>query len=201
MKSIITFLLFALCLPTTYASYDDGLISAGEYEGGVDWLSGLLVVDGGGAVIIEVWNSACLEVHSTSTPLGLGKGGIMDIVLDKNSHMDYYGGLTEEIILYKNATANLYGGRIDGITSFQYATSEHINIYCQTGWSWLYGASNKIVGITGLWKDGSDFTIRFTSNGEAFGADPVWMNVNVIPEPATLTLLGVGGLLLRKRKQ
>ncbi len=47
MKRIITLLLFALCLPMAYAGYTDGLISAGEYEYGVDWLSGLLVVNGG----------------------------------------------------------------------------------------------------------------------------------------------------------
>ncbi len=198
MKRIITLLLCVLCLQITYAGYDDGLISAGEYEGGVDWLDGQLIVDGGGAVIIEVWNSACLEVRSTSTPLGLGKGGIMDIALTNTSRLDYYGGLTEEIALYKNATANLYDGRIDYITSYQYATTQHINITCQTGWEWIWEGQN-IVGITGLWRNDTGFTIHFIDK-QNLGFDPVWKNINIIPEPATLTLLGIGGLLLRRKK-
>jgi hypothetical protein len=48
MKRMILLLLFVCCLSITQAGYDDGLISAGEYEYGVNWLSGTLVVNGGG---------------------------------------------------------------------------------------------------------------------------------------------------------
>jgi hypothetical protein len=206
MKRIVSFLIFALCFSTGYAGYagySDGFITAGEYEYGVDWLSGLLVVNGGGADRIEVLNSALLEVRSTSIPINENwyVGGILDIAIKNNSHLDYYGGQTQELTVRGNATANLYGGRIDYITNAQFVTIPHVNIYCQPGWLWILDGTQKKVGITGLWEDNSTFNIHFTSNGEYFGADPVWENINVIiPEPASMLLLGLGGLLIRRKK-
>ncbi|HPD48778.1 MAG TPA: hypothetical protein P5279_18205, partial [Anaerohalosphaeraceae bacterium] len=94
MRSML--MLFACCLCPVYAGYDDGLISAGEYEWGVEVFGGTLVVDGGGAYRIEARNFSKVEVWSTSTPLGTGVGGIMDLCIDDNSRLDYYGGVTEE---------------------------------------------------------------------------------------------------------
>jgi hypothetical protein len=48
MKRVIPLVLFASCFSVTQAGYDDGLISAGEYEPYVEWFSGTLVVEGGG---------------------------------------------------------------------------------------------------------------------------------------------------------
>jgi hypothetical protein len=91
--------------------------------------------------------------------------------------------------------AYLYSGRIDFISSMQYASIEHVVIDCRKGWSWLYTGA-KITGITGLWKDGSAFSIKFIDHRDF---DPTWTNVDVIPEPATLLMLGFGGLLMRRK--
>lgn len=204
MKTVIPILIVACCFPFTYAGYTDGFIGPGEYEGIVQWGSGLLKVDGGGAVGIEVLSPSRLEVKSTSKPLGLGVGGIMDVVLFGQARMDYYGGLTQELVVYGNAISNLYGGRIDYITSRQFVDwvygqpqGQHINIYAKKDtWSWTY--ENGIIrGITGQWlNDGSTFNIRFLNDSDY---DPVWSNIKVIPEPATMLLFVLGGLILRKR--
>jgi hypothetical protein len=188
VRRVIPLMLFACCLSVTHAGFDDGLISAGEYEWYVEWFSGTLVVNGGGANVMEIRNASHIEVWSTAKPLGTGTGGITDLVLKNYSHLGYYGGETEELTIRNNSTAYLYGGRIDGITSMQYADVEHIVIDCRKGWSWLYTGA-KITGITGLWKDGSAFSIDFIDHPDF---DPTWMNVDVIPEPATLLMLGFG---------
>ena len=48
MKRIVPLLLFACCFPVAIADYDR-LIGSSEYVWGLNWPSGLLVIDGGGA--------------------------------------------------------------------------------------------------------------------------------------------------------
>jgi hypothetical protein len=203
MKRMISVFVF-VCMLVSVSSggssdiWNDGWITAGEYAGHATWTSDTqpLIVDGGGAISIEMRKYSQLEVQSTSTPLGLG-GGIQYIGLLNNSHLNYYDGETFNIMLYGYATADLYGGRIDYLTSFQYATTTHVNIYALPGWSWI--SNDRMEGIQGQWWNGSPFRILF-DNEEDFDITPVWTTVNVItPEPASLLLMTVGILLIRKR--
>ncbi len=150
--------------------------------------------------MIEAWKASHVEVLSTTPFLPFPQqSGITDLALTDTSRLDYYGGETEELTLQKNATAQLRGGRIDFISSLQYATTEHIFIWARDGWEWKY-ENGEIRGITGLWyDDGTLFDIRFTKLPDWMNFDPAWMNVKVIPEPATLLFMALGGLLVRQR--
>ena len=192
------------CITAVRAGYDDGLISAGEYEWQVDWLSGTLVVDGGGASVIEARNSSRVEVRSTTPFLPFPhQSGITDLAITNTSRLDYFGGETEELTVQKNAQAHLRGGRIDYIKSMQFVTwvdgepiGQHIFIHARDGWEWKY-EDGVIRGITGLWwDDGSSFDIRLINHRDF---DPAWANIKVIPEPATLLFMALGGLLVRQR--
>ncbi|HOK67837.1 MAG TPA: hypothetical protein PK052_12320 [Anaerohalosphaeraceae bacterium] len=181
------------------AGYIDGYITAGEYESWVTWSSNTqpLVVDGGGAAVIEMRNYSQLEVRSTSIPDNGNwhTGGIRDIWLDDYSRLLYTGGITDLITLEKHATAILKGGCINTITCYQLSSPKHIDIYALPGWSWISGDPS--LGIQGKWWSGSPFSIEFDNNA---GFAPVWTNINVIiPEPATLIALSLGSLLICKR--
>ena len=135
-----------------------------------------------------------LKVEYTSIPLS-NTTGIYDIFLNDNSELLYLDGITEEITLYKNAKVYLKGGRIDGITICDHPSYSHkAVIYCQAG----YQMSPS--GISGLWADGTGFDINFVDVGSPY--PPSWQGITIVevPEPATLALLGLGGVLIRKRK-
>lgn len=205
MKRMVLFLLgLVICSSLSLADYSDGFITAGEYEYGVRLFNhDVLIVEGGGADIIEARDFSNLEVRYTSSPLGLDVGGVYDILLDGYSELLYLDGETEAITIYDDALATLKGGSINYIDSLQYADTKHIDLYSQSGWSWLYDDEDldgidDIVGITGLWENDTAFTIGFI-NDYTFGYDPVYMNINIIPEPATLLLISLGAALIRKR--
>lgn len=197
MKSFAICFLLVSCTPLLLADYADGFITTGEYEWTVTWRSAEqpLIVSGGGANEISVRDSGCLDIHSTSTPLKYGTGGVYDIILYNTSQLLFSGGATELITIRTDtATTILKSGAINLIKSMQYVTTDNIFIYAQDDWSWISG--NPLIGIQGKWFDGSPFSIEFIN---ATGYQPVWQNITVIPEPATLALLSLGGLLLRRK--
>ena len=170
----------------------DYTISDAYYHGMLTLNSESLLVTGAGADTIEANGESYIEVRDTA-PLEQHVGGIYDLNLDDFSTMNYYDGETSLFDIRGGATAMFSGGRIDYIRSFQDSDlTKHITFIADLDSIDLTGNL-----LTGNWLDNSGFSITLQ---DQTGYDPVYSNINFVPEPATLALFGLGGLLLKKKR-
>ncbi len=160
-------------------------------------------VTGGGADHIEAFNYATINIIDTA-PLQANIGGIEAITLNDNTTLSVLGGYIDRLYLEEYSKATLSGGSINKIFSYQDAYSPnqvyqpHIEIICRE-----YDDSVANL-ITGIWDvdndgDGSYDTFSIELKNQT-GYDPVIDNIKftIVPEPCSLVLLGLGGLLIRR---
>ncbi len=174
-----------------------------EYSVILDNNDTLLVTGGGAESIIANGNSE-ITIQNTAE-YEFGVGGIASISISGNSMLGVLGGDINDFNIYSYSTATLSGGSINKIFSYQDAYSPnqvhqpHIEIKCRE-----YDDSIANL-ITGVWDvdndgDGSYDTFSIELKNQT-GYDPVIENIKftIVPEPCSLVLLGLGGLLIRKK--
>ena len=191
-KMQFAIVLLVLFTSISFAGLDPIILDSYESSVSVDGQSSLLVI-GGGAAKIAAYHASYVEVRATD-PLNQGIGGIYTLDLYENSTLNYLGGETGAIVLRKNSTAVLQGGSINYLASSQDSDlKKHITFICDVDSVELNGNL-----LTGNWLgDRGSFSIILEDQD---GFDRVYSNINFIPEPMSLALLGLGGLMLRKLK-
>ncbi len=183
----------------------DGFLRTGEYDDTIVVNSNSsLNVNGGASDRITVEDSAKLIISITSSLSNQPKnrGGVWTIILRDESNLTFSGGATNKIYTGGNSTTILTGGQINSIASQQRITNgTHIEIYCNEGWLWKYNSYSEIKGIIGNWRDGTPFDIAFIDDSSNY-FPATWKNIEVItPEPASMLLLSLGGVLIKKRRR
>ncbi len=140
-------------------------------------------VSGGSHGTLEAWDSATVKVFPGATLFRLNGSGY------GTGYMT--GGTTEYVGAGDSSVINLYGGVISDWLAA--GGSSTINIY---GYSFAYdpmGGTRDGGQLTGFWLDDTPFTIDF------YGTQ-TYSHINLIPEPSTLLLLGLGAVFLRRKR-
>ncbi|HML75925.1 MAG TPA: PEP-CTERM sorting domain-containing protein [Anaerohalosphaeraceae bacterium] len=162
-----------------------------------------LLMTGGGGDMLRLYDWSTADIFGTTPYNPDYLGGIHILGVTHNAHLNFYGGEVHEISVSVDGTALLSGGCIDRLTTSQsiwkwvgqpaeLIWNPHVTMVCSTH---TYNTATKL--LTGTWLDGTAFSIQLIdSAGYAATID----NIRFIPEPATLLLLGLGGVLLRRRK-
>ncbi len=139
------------------------------------------IYDGDSYAEIEIYNDVLLDIFGGD----IGYVWAFDV-----TRTNWYDGEMTYFVVNDNSIANIYGGDLVG--GLAAVDSSTINLY----------AHDIVITDTGGRWDIGQVTGTYNLNNEDFifdlwGSD-TYTHINTIPEPTTLLLLSLGGLLLRK---
>lgn len=197
MRTLMTVLLALGLSVSAFAGYDY-VISSGYVPDLTLTGSQSLLMTGGGGNAFTAIDSTLMDIRNTSSPVILGESGIRELLIGGTSQLKFSGGSVNNIYTSGDATVILSGGQIGGIQSWYAfpANPNHVMLFCNPGYQLTY-TGNVVTKISGTWLDGNAFSIKLYTYS---GYSDMFSNMTIIPEPATMLLLGLGGVLLRRRK-
>ena len=208
MKRVILFIISTSLIVTT-----------GNVKGDITWDSGHHVFTEGSETFVNMFNDASAEISGgyiaefsmyDNTTADITGGQISILWGQGSSSVDVYAG--SDISLLRpndSSTSNVYDGTVDYLFALGYSITNiyggffdeiaaedfsSVNLYVES-YDWDPTGGARYGGlITGVWLESNEsFNIDLVSEGTI-------NHLNFVPEPTTLFLFGIGGLMLRRRK-
>jgi hypothetical protein len=193
-KIIVILMLFVIATGAWAVDYE---VTWGDDFGVLDLIGTmenpdtLLMTGGTGHDLgVAAWSTAI--IYDTD-PINISEtaGGIWEVKTSSYGELTINGGEFYEIVVGQESTLDLHGGQIFGSLMVDHTTA-WVNIYG-------YGFNNDpFIGspLTGFWADNTPFSINLVDDTISTYDQLIF---HEIPEPASLILLGLGGLMLRRR--
>jgi len=146
------------------------------------WTSGHHeIVDGDVYGEVSIYNDVTLDIFG---------GDIFRLAAYDNTYTNWYGGDMHTLWARDNSIVNIFGGDLLVLAA---AENSLVNL-C---------AYDVVIETTGGHYDQGYVTGKFYSNDDFFYFDTAkdaYLHINIIPEPATIFLMCLGGVFLRKKK-
>ncbi len=228
MKRLIPCLvMISFCASVSFGVFDHTV--TGYYDGLFDINNESLLVDGEGvkeilaegASYVEVKNTLPLQPHVggigrvdlwQTSSMKLIDGEVDSLFMNSTSTLDVSGGEIHDLLdsttggtinvsdgyihefrVSGSSIATLTGGQLDSVAFINLGTGLSTTFVCDLDTLDLIYDNGNLINATGNWLDGSSFDTDFS-----IGAYDEY--VHFVPEPATMLLFGLGGLLLRRRE-
>jgi len=154
----------------------------------------LWVHDTGSANVFDGWIDTVQALDTSETSI---KGGYVDgMAASTNSTVRISGGIVNSLATYDDAVIFLSGGRVN----YLWATEDSQVVFVASEFAlgnglWLQGEELKGTGmLSGRWFDGTFWSTSIKGNDQT-------ATILLTPEPASLLLMGLGGLALRRRRR